>query len=162
MVANDTRRMAAAPAGAAAQMLELLHCQVGLYQRLAALGKTQQCLIAADDPQPLLKILAERQRITGELQEVAGRLRPLRSAWESLGDARSAADRRSAEDLIGQSKALLGRLIDADTEDAQRLRIRKQRTGEALRLVHANRQAVAAYAAAPLTSTRLDRTHDNA
>jgi len=147
---------------AARAMLALLRRQATLYTELAALAKTQHTLIAAEDPQPLLKILGQRQRVTGELQRVAEALRPLRVQWDAVKDSLNPQERQDADALVQQTKAVLGQLLASDEQDAQRLRIRKQRTGEALRAVHANRQAVVAYGGAAATSSGcLDRMHED-
>lgn len=147
---------------AACAMLALLQRQTGLYQQLTQLARAQQQLIAAEDPQPLLKVLGQRQRLTGELQTLAEEMRPLRRDWDETRQTLAPAERQAAEQLIAQTKSLIGDLLASDEQDAQRLRIRKQRTGDALRAVHANRQAMAAYggSSAPASSGCLDRMHE--
>jgi len=151
-------------AGAVArEMLGLLRRQAGLYEQLEALSRQQQAQVAAEDTQPLLRTLAQRQRLTQELQTLAGGLAPMRQNWDRLRAALPECERETADALVREAKARLGRLLAADEEDARRLRIRKQHTGDALRAVHASRQAVAAYGGgANTTSGRLDRTHADA
>jgi hypothetical protein len=144
-------------------MLDLLRRQATLYTQLEALGKTQQALISADDTQPLLRVLAQRQRITAELATVAQHLRPMHAEWDRLKVALNDMERRTADELVGAAKVRISRLIAADEEDARRLQIRKQRTGEALRAMQANRQAVAAYGGgAAERGNCLDRMHEDA
>jgi len=149
--------------GAGRALLGLLRRQAALHAQLEALGRTQQALVAAEDTQPLLKVLAQRQRLTGELQTVAAGLAPLRRDWTRLLEALPETERREARELVNAAKACISRLISADEEDAKKLQIRKQRTADALRSTQLNRRAVAAYSgSAPAGANCLDRTHEDA
>ena len=150
-------------ADAAHEMLGLLRRQATLYEQLERLARQQQSLIAAEDAQPLLRVLAQRQRLTGELQNVAERIKPLHGSWTQMKAALTDDERRSADHLLSDAKERLSRLLASDEEDARRLRIRKQQTGDALRTLHTNRQAVAAYGAgAAVAPGCLDRMHEDA
>lgn len=144
-------------------MVDLLRRQSRLYRDLESLGKKQQELVAVDDTRPLLKVLAQRQRLTGELLEVGKQLKPLRAKWDEAKDALPADTRSAVEKMLDDARTTLARVIAADAEDANRLQIRKQRTGAALSAVHANRKAVAAYAgAAQVDPVLRERMHEDA
>ncbi len=73
----------------AEEVLVLLRRQAQLYGRLEALAETQKSLVTGDDVGPLLSLLAERQKLSDALMQVAGRLAPVRRSWASVLRARS-------------------------------------------------------------------------
>ncbi len=141
-------------------MLGLLRRQATLYDRLETLAQQQHGLLASADAQPLLKVLAQRQRLTGELQALGVQMKPLRDDWEQVRTALPATERAEAERLVNDARLRLSRLLAADEEDAQRLRIHKQNVGESLRGLRTSQHAINAYRTQAADTNCLDRMHD--
>ena len=147
--------------GHACEMLGLLGRQVELYDRLQMLADQQRALIAAEDTQPLLKVLAQRKRLTAELAELSEGLGPFRSNWREVRAALGPEDRQAANELIGKADDKLRHLLAGDEHDARMLKLRQQRVGEELESIDSSKRALAAYksAGAPATAC-FDQTHD--
>ena len=68
----------------ARQLTELLVQQRDLYQRLRDLAAGQSQAVREDQPESLLRILGQRQRLIHELTQVNSLLEPFRSQWDKL------------------------------------------------------------------------------
>ncbi|NOX58262.1 MAG: hypothetical protein GXP29_05310 [Planctomycetes bacterium] len=144
----------------ATEMVGLLSRQLSLYDQLTALADKQRGLISAEDTRPLLKLLAQRQRLTIELEALNKRMEPVRIAWPKVRDGLEPQDRAMTEDLIAKVNKRLKGLLEGDAEDVELLKIRKQRVGTELGGVRNRRKAVAAYqSAANVTVPHFDKTH---
>lgn len=142
-------------------MLDLLRRQGRLFDRLSALADKQRALIANEDTQPLLRILAERQKLTGELEGIGRAMAPWRAEWGRARAALSAEQRAEVDALVEGMNGRLESLLQSDEEDARRLQVRKQRVGDELRATRSNRQALSAYGRSTAgTGSSFDRTHD--
>ena len=145
----------------ASEMLGLLSRQVELYEQLQMLADRQRALIAAEDTQPLLKVLAQRKRLTAELAELSEGLRPFRSNWREVHASLGPEDRQAARELIGKVDDKLRQLLAGDEHDARMLKLRRQRVGEELESIDSSKRALVAYksAGAPETAC-FERMHD--
>ena len=65
----------------AEKVISLLRRQVGIYTHLEKLSGRQRDLIAAEDQQQLLTLLAERQKLVDELGALNQGLVPLQEYW---------------------------------------------------------------------------------
>lgn len=139
-------------------VLALLQQQVDLYRDLETLANRQRNLISEEDPHPLLRLLADRQKLTDELTATSRRLEPFRTNWPVVRESLTREQRSTADQLLTEAGERLGRIIAADKTDAQLLAARKSRTATAVSKVQPGRRMLTAYAGLPRASgTRLDR-----
>lgn len=144
-----------------ANVLGMLREQNELFARLETFATSQRRWTAAGDLSRLMGILADRQRLTARLAELAMNLQPARRDWNRVRDRLTTTDRQEAEQLLQDSEDRLRRVIEADEQDARLLSARRAVVSGAMRDSHAADQAVAAYRAAPQASgagRRLDES----
>ncbi len=147
----------------ATEIVGLLSRQLSLYDQLTSLAVKQRKLVAAEDTRPLMKVLAQRQRLTIELDALNARMAPLRDSWPTVREELDAQDRTMADDLISKVNSRLKTLLDGDAADVEMLQLRKQRVGMELGTVRNRRKAVAAYQNAGNGNTsQFDRLHNEA
>ena len=140
----------------AEEVLVLLRRQAELYGRLEALAERQKSLVTGDDIGPLLSLLAERQKLSDALMDVAGRLAPVRRRWASSRTRLPPPQRAEADRLVQEAEQRLERLIENDTRDARVLSGRRHSVATALRMTHSTGEAMSAYRTAPSAVGRLD------
>lgn len=140
MSSEQVKELAGGP-----EVLALLDRQVTLYGELEAMAGKQRALIAADDTTPLLKLLAQRQKLTRELQILNDRMAPFRADWPRTKEALPAPQRVEAERLLRDVQDRLRRLLEQDERDVRLLSARKQQVGSALAGLRSGKRAVAAY-----------------
>lgn len=144
-----------------ANVLGMLREQNELFARLETFATSQRRWTASGDLARLMGILADRQRLTMRLAELATNLQPVRREWSRLRDRLTTNDRQEAEKLLQDSEDRLRRVIEADEQDARLLSARRAVVSGAMRDSHSAGQAVAAYRAAPQISgagRRLDES----
>ncbi len=145
----------------ATEIVGLLSRQLSLYDQLTSLAEKQRKLVAAEDTRPLMKVLAQRQRLTIELEALNARMAPLRDTWPTVREGLDAQDRAMADELISKVNTRLKTLLDGDAADVEMLQLRKQRVGTELGTVRNRRKAVAAYQGANNSNpTHFDRLHN--
>lgn len=105
----------------ARQLTELLTQQRDLYRQLREMAKGQASAIETDQPEALLRVLAQRQRLITELNEINAHLEPFRSRWDELRQSLDAAERIRATDLVREVQDLLGEILRQDEADSQTL-----------------------------------------
>lgn len=136
----------AAGVGPGAVMV-LLREQALLYGRLESYARRQRSLVTGSDTEPLLSLLAERQKLAVELGRVAERLAPIRRTWATFRGRLSPAQRAEADRLVEETTLQLQRVIESDERDARLLEARKQMTADALRSARRTGDALSAYRA---------------
>ena len=143
VMAGETRDVTA--------LIGLLEEQRGLYGRLRLLAERQRGLVVQDDPQPLLALLTERQRLVDGLVGVNARLAPYRSEWTTVYGGLDEPRRRQVAELLEEANAALGSILQSDKHDTAALTARRQGMVQQLATVDAGARAGAAYAAAGTT-----------
>lgn len=126
----------------------LLREQRDLYRQLSRLADQQRGMITGDDPERLLAVLAERQRLVDRLTGLGRELKPLQANWRQLREHLSAEQAGSIDALVTEVNALLSEILRKDEADTALLSARKCETGRAIDNVQAGRRAGTAYAAA--------------
>lgn len=143
------------------EILHLLQRQAGLYRELQSLAERQRDAICGADTRPLLRLLADRQKLTDELTEVSGRIAPYRERWNELRDALTTQQREAADRLLREAAERLGRVIQTDEADARLLAVRKSQTATAATAVQSGQRMLAAYGSqAGQEAKHLDRTDE--
>ncbi len=142
------------------EMLGLLGRQVRLYDQLQNLADKQRGLIANEDTQPLLKILSQRQKLTQELTQLGKDMAPFREHWTEVRQELGEGERKLADDLISKANNRLKSLLASDEQDAQMLKIRKQRVGSQIGTTNFNRKAMSAYRSSSESGQGFTRLHE--
>jgi hypothetical protein len=109
------------------QLTELLTQQRDLYQQLRLLAESQSAAISDDQPEALLRILSQRQRLIHELTQVNVLLEPYRSRWDHIREGLDPAQRLRVGELVEEVQDLLSQILKQDQGDCDML---EQRTGE--------------------------------
>lgn len=126
----------------------LLTEQRDLYRQLSRLADQQRGLITGDDPERLLAVLAERQRLIERLTAIGRELKPLQANWRHLRENLTAQQVDRIDALVNEVNALLSEILKRDEADTALLSARKSETSQAIGTVQAGRRAGSAYAAA--------------
>ena len=126
--------------------LALLAEQRGLYERLLAMGGTQRSLITSDEPERLLALLGDRQKLVDRMEILGRKMRPYQQAWPSFRARMAGADAERADRLVAEVNALLQQILEADKADAQLLAARKGAVANVVSKVQAGKRVRAAYA----------------
>ena len=126
-------------------LISLLRRQVGTYTRLEQLSDRQRGLIAAEDQQRLLALLAERQKLVDELSVLNQGLIPLQKYWRANRETVTPSLRAEADQLVGRAGEILQRILGADEQDARILSARKAQTAKQVTALAQGRQAFEAY-----------------
>jgi hypothetical protein len=130
------------------RLLDLLTSQRERYRKLRKLADRQRMLVSGDDPQSLLSVLGERQRIVDELGRLNDELSPYRSAWTRTYQSLDEATRDRVRGVLEESNGLLASVVAADRDDLAALGARRETTAMELNRTHHAGRAAAAYATA--------------
>lgn len=136
-----------ADGAAASGIAGLLTEQRDLYLQLSRLTEKQRGLITGDEPERLLSLLAERQRLVDKLQAISRHLRPYQANWRQYREEMPDNEGRRVDGLVGEINALLGEIMRQDDTDTALLMVRKSETHRAIGTVQTGRQADRAYMA---------------
>lgn len=128
------------------ELIRLLTRQRDGYRRLCALAARQREMISRNDPEALLSILSERQRIVSALAAANVALAPYRGEWAARLSRLAGAARAQVEALLGEISAAAQSVMQSDREDAALLSARKQALGQAVSGLGGGATANAAYA----------------
>ena len=142
------------------EVLQLLEEQAKLYEQLAVLAGRQRTLITADNAEPLLGILAQRQRLTTRIAHLADQLKPVREQWPAYRARLTPAQQQRADHLLTSVQQLLSRVMASDEQDAKLLKARKEATANGLRGNQANRAVLAAYQTPASERGRFDEVNE--
>lgn len=135
-------------AASGAELIGLLSEQCGLYEQLAGLSESQRALITGDEPQRLLALLGQRQRLLDQADQLAARMRPYQKSWPDLRSRVGPEEAEQVDRLLDRMNVLLAGILEKDKADAQLLAARKSATGQEMAAIKAGRLAGAAYVAA--------------
>ena len=128
-------------------LIALLTEQRSLYSQLGELAGTQRGLITGGEPEQLLSVLGERQKLVDRLDTLGGRMKPYLESWKAFRATLAPADALRVDRLLGEVNTMLAGILEKDKADAQLLAARKSATGKAMEAVSVGRQAEAAYGA---------------
>ena len=141
-------------------VLRLLREQASLYGRLESLASRQRSLVSGDDVGPLLSVLAERQKLSERLTQIATRLLPVRRDWETYRARFTPDERVEADRQLHEVGERLQRIIESDEQDSRVLSGRKQAVAAALRSTHVKGSAMTAYRTTTAQASLLDCMND--
>lgn len=129
------------------KVIETLQRHLSVHKQLLELSRQQRDLITADDPQPLLALLADRQLLVDELTKLNRVLVPLQSRWREYREQLSAGVGERIDTLLRETTETLQLIIAADQQDAGLLAVRKAGVAGEMATLDQGRQAFDAYAA---------------
>ncbi len=129
------------------KVIETLQRHLSIHRQLLELSRQQRDLITADDPQPLLALLADRQLLVDELTKLNRVLVPLQSRWREYREQLSAGVGERIDALLRETTETLQLIIAADQQDAGLLAVRKAGVAGEMVTLDQGRQAFDAYAA---------------
>lgn len=127
------------------QLISLLEQQCHIYQQLQDLGRTQGELVNSGASEPLLRVLASRQKLIDELARLNSEMEPYRAQWPQVFGSLSESKREQVASLVKQVEQMLATIIDQDNRDRKQLEDAKGQIGNELsRVAHAG-TAIDAY-----------------
>ncbi|MFH1419594.1 MAG: hypothetical protein ABII12_15060 [Planctomycetota bacterium] len=132
----------------ASQLVELLERQRSLYHRLRTLAERQKSLVVCEDVQPLLRLLADRQRLVDELMELNKEMSEFRRNWSSIYGSLDGASRKRVARLLEEANSALGLILRSDSRDTATLSAKRQDVATRLASIDSGSRVSAAYAAA--------------
>jgi len=128
------------------KVIELLTRQSLLYRELRSLAVRQTELVTGEDPETLLKVLANRQRLINRLSAIDAELEPIRADWERVAATLSNEQRHEVQRLVGEVQAVLGEILSRDARDTESLNRQKQQVSGQIRAAAEGRRLNRAYA----------------
>ena len=134
--------------GSTTEVIGLLTEQCGLYEQLAALSESQRHLITTNEPEKLLTLLGDRQKLLDRVENLAARMRPYQKTLAQMRRNASSREALEVDRLLGKVNALLAAILEQDKADTQLLAARKSVTGQEMSTLKSTRAAGAAYVAA--------------
>ena len=132
----------------AEKVILLLTRQRDLYLRLKDLAYRQRELVDSSDPELLLKVLANRQRIIDQLSLTDRQLRPIRENWQKVSESFSDIQRNNVSLLIDQVKNTIEDILNRDKKDTETLTNKKNEIAVELKKARTGRQMGKVYQAA--------------
>lgn len=131
------------------RLVALLRQQCLLYDQLRSLSDQQGKCIHGGQTEPLLVVLAQRQRVLGELNAVNDEMTPYRSRWGQVRQDMPPAMQQQVGELLRQVEDQLAHIIQQDERDRRQLQESRQQVGTELSRLNKASAAAAAYRPAP-------------
>lgn len=128
-------------------LVALLQEHRGLYEQLDELSRRQSALIEAEETDPLLTVLAERQAIIDRLDHANRKLAPARQTWDRVGPEFSADDREHVRLLIDEVTRIAVGVAARDEQDRRRMESRRDEMADEMMSLNKSRRAFTAYGA---------------
>jgi hypothetical protein len=130
------------------RLVELLGRQQGLYRQLRLLADRQRSLVTQDDPEPLLALLADRQRLVDGLVDLNMQLAPFRENWSDVYGRLDEPTRKQVAVLLEEVNTSLGAILNSDRRDTATLTAKRESVSNRMADVNAGSRASAAYSVA--------------
>ncbi|MCC6681690.1 MAG: flagellar export chaperone FlgN [Phycisphaeraceae bacterium] len=140
------------------QMLPLLQQQRDGYVQLLEIGRDQSQLIQDGQPEQLLTLLSQRQKLIDDLARLGRRVAAVQDRWRQVSDQLDGAHTQQVRSLVAQVEQLLSQIIAQDEKDRAQLEAAHKQTAQQLSRTAAAPRALNAYkAAVPLVPRYTDR-----
>ncbi len=124
--------------------------------QLHALSRRQLELIDVEDMSTLLGVLAAKQRLLGELQELDRGMDPFRGQEPETRRWRTPEARQRCAELIARSQALFAEIIACEKQGESRMQSHRDQAAVRLQGANAGAQARSAYVDGAHFGRRLD------
>jgi len=139
------------------QLAALVERKLACLVALREMGGRQLDLVRAGNMAALLDVLAAKQRLIGQLQQIERAFDPFRHQDPESRLWRTPEDRRRCAAGLAECEALLAEIVEREKQGSRELAIRRDETAHQLQGAHLAAEARGAYAAAlPRGSSRLD------
>lgn len=138
-----------------AAIIELLGHQRSLYRRLRLLADRQRALVVAEDHQPLMDLLTERQKLVDGLVGLTSKMAPYRERWTQLYQDMNETSRRTVTALLEEVNSALAAILKSDSSDTATLMAQRDHTAREMKTISNGRYVGAAYAAAGTSDRRV-------
>ena len=130
--------------------------------RIHELGSRQSTMISQGDVSQLLRLLAAKQRLLGELRQIETSLDPFRGQTPEDRQWRSPQHRDECAKLLARCETLLAEIIAQEKDGEDSLRRRRDEVAGQLQTAHGASRARGAYITAGRSeSTRLDLSSES-
>jgi len=133
-------------------LIGMLTEQRDLYVQLKSHAQNQREMITGDEPERLLSVLAERQRILDRLMSLSEEIRPYQECWDRVRQTMTADQNRHVTRLVREVNTILSEILQQDEKDTQLLASRKSTIAREVGAVRTGRQVGAAYQLAGSTA----------
>jgi hypothetical protein len=137
---------------AAAAIIELLEHQRTLYRRLRVLADRQRTLVFSEDHQPLMDLLAERQRLVDGLVSLTAKMAPYRERWTQLYQVMDESSRRIITRLLEEVNTALAGILKSDSHDTATLKAQRDQTSHQISNLNSGKLVGAAYASSGVSA----------
>lgn len=125
----------------------------GVLVLLARLAEQQLALVEAGEMTLLMKLLAAKQSLLVQLQQLERQLDPFRTQDPDRRTWRTPGDRAACQQQADECAALLAHVMGLEQQAEARMVLRRDAAAERLAGVHSAAEAGHAYAAAPAAAT---------
>lgn len=139
------------------ELAALVQRKHGCLCRLRELGARQLELVRGGETTALLDVLAAKQRLIGEWQQIERALDPFRGEDADARHWRTPDERRRCAERLAECRSLLAEIVRQEKQGESELVRRRDAAAQQLQGTHVASQARGAYhATAPRGSSRLD------
>jgi hypothetical protein len=135
------------------QLASLIATKHECLKQLVELGRAQLQLITDNDLQRLLRVLAVKQTLIGQLETVSTSLEPFRHDDPATRVWKTPQFREQSAAQLQECDEMFGRVSQQEQESEQQLRSRRDDIGERLRTANSAQNARSAYTTTPAQST---------
>ena len=143
---------------AVSDYLTIFHSRHEHSRKLLELSRRQMSLISNDDYTQLLVVLAQKQRVLGQLDEIGNRFPDLWKTWRAGRNCIDDGQREDCEHILAETEAILAQLIQEETASTEHLTQRRDSTRKQLRDIAKGSEVHDAYrdSLAPVTHRHLN------
>ncbi len=127
------------------ELIELLEQQRALFAQFHTFSRQQARLVADGQTEPLLTVLALRQKLIDQLSALNNELEPYRASWEQLYASLNEHDRQRVGELLSDTQSLLQRIVEQDERDRGKLEQWQSKVGHELKRIGDAGNALQAY-----------------
>jgi len=125
--------------------LSALETERGVYAQILELARKGRELAAASRGEDLLRVLAEKGRLSEQAAAAGERSRELKAGWNELAGKLDPAERERGRRLIEEVRDLLGKIITEDDQCQKLLASRRDGALEEMLKVQQGRRVHQAY-----------------
>ncbi len=108
------------------ELFDLLKRQRQYYLELRRLSKQQRALIEADQPEELIRILGQRQKIVDAIAKIHKQSEPYRKEWQELKELIPTQLKQSIQSLLAELQQMLDEILEDDKQDSEKLSAAKR------------------------------------
>jgi len=109
-----------------------LEKQTELYRQIRQLSARQRQLIAANDIEGLMRLLAEKQALITAASEAAEKLAPWQEQWDKMRESVLDAERQSVENAAAALREILGEIVALEDEGQAAVLSAREAAGAAI------------------------------